>query len=197
MSFRGRRRGRRRRRERMREQASVAARNLAALRTELVTRRERERERERDLLSQKGKPREALEFTRFDACLRVSPAFRQRALEDISAWVVGMGLPDSGQVGWPATVDRRRRRRRRAARVSFEGTGRSRSIVTVRGHDIRHFSVVSIEALTRESCWIPRHMYRGHRAFCSSRDPRRRKTVLPRHEDGKRERKTIAIYARM
>lgn len=114
--------------ERKNARASIG--NLAALRTELVTRREREREREREIYFHKKVNRERhglLEFTRFDACLRVSPTLFANVRWKI--YPLGTGLPDSGQVGWP--VDRRRRRRR-APRVSFEGTGRSRSIVTVR-----------------------------------------------------------------
>lgn len=101
------RRGRRRRRERMREHRPP---RVISLHKDGITlgdpSREGKRERERDLLSQKGKPREArlLEFTRFDACLRVSPGFRQRALEDISAWV-GRVYPAQAR---SATVDWRR-----------------------------------------------------------------------------------------
>lgn len=160
-----------------------------------------ERERERDLLSQKGKPREArlLEFTRFDACLRVSPGFRQRALEDISAWVGRVYPAQAKSVGRPRSIG--------GGAESSRFVGRSRSIVTVRRYSTFFVVVVSIEALTNERnargelSSMPRHMYRGQRArriLLRGRDPRwRRKTVLPRHEDGKRERKTIAIYARM
>lgn len=96
----------------------------------------RQRERERDLLSQKGKPREArlLEFTRFDACLRVSPGFRQRALEDISAWVGRVYPAQAKSVGRPRSIG--------GGAESSRFVGRSRSIVTVRCGDIRHFSLL-------------------------------------------------------
>lgn len=96
----------------------------------------RQRERERDLLSQKDKPREArlLEFTRFDACLRVSPGFRQRALEDISAWVGRVYPAQAKSVGRPRSIG--------GGAESSRFVGRSRSIVTVRCGDIRHFSLL-------------------------------------------------------
>lgn len=154
--------------------------------------REGKRERERDLLSQKGKPREArlLEFTRFDACLRVSPGFRQRALEDISAWV--------GRV-YPAQA--------RSATVDWRRSGEFRWTIALDSHGPWRYSTFFgclyrglDEKDSERALRYPasRHMYRGQRARrILLRDSRRRKTVLPRHEDGKRERKTIAIYARM
>lgn len=112
------------------------------------------------------------------------------------------GLPGSGQVGWPATVDWRR-----SGELALRWTIALDSHGPLRRYSTFFVVVVSIEALTNERnakgelSSMPRHMYRGQRArriLLRGRDPRwRRKTVLPRHEDGKRERKTIAIYARM